>query len=729
MELLTCSSCSCPVPIPALADHVCSPVQKIRVATPPCPPRSTPPTTTPKPASPSPSMPYYLEENIDTSTGGEAGMAGVGRRGFAAVARAAMFAANHQRRPEPPRLLDIDAAIRATTEPPPLSAGSSHSAGRASPFPQTPLTPDPFPSNFLHSPASNTFPEVQDSPITPSIHSPLSRMPFFEKFKNNPNITSDHDLIYHSNPLPDTPSTAVPLYRSPNHRYSPSSPSEADSVSHYAPSPPPRTTSLSSTTSRTLRDDINRSASPSSSSEGGLAYAESDGNDTDDSSCPKIIVKQNTLVPISILRSGSATSSARIRFPSVDTTSTVRSQHAGTPALTPKIIQHTKRNRNDSTSSTSSAGGRDKTNSSLIAQALGLSGTPPRDYGKLGGPGVTGFGGRLGHSPSVTSSGSSGSATHERRMNKFPQNEESGAALAKSKSIGYQSLDERERERERSSSGPPPPSPGAKAHRSNTVQAVHSSPESRMPKLPARSRTSPFDGESNDGDRKAADKSSERRVRVREPRVCIKCNKTIDDGRWVQCDGGTVLCDSCWKSLYLPRCRRCNMPIEKQAVSSSDGQLKVVCPLEDSIDADVHCPLQKPFPDRSFYVFDGKPLCAYHYHEANDSLCSAAHCGQPIEGPCAVSHTGDRYHPEHMTCEYPSYPRCRERLAEYWEVDGRMLCELHAAADDNRSASEWDDDDDDDGDDYYGARHLKAKKRITRFIDLTNGGVEGSDLR
>ena len=42
---------------------------------------------------------------------------------------------------------------------------------------------------------------------------------------------------------------------------------------------------------------------------------------------------------------------------------------------------------------------------------------------------------------------------------------------------------------------------------------------------------------------------------------------------------------------------------------------------------------QKPFPDKTFYVYDGKPLCAYHYHEANDSLCAAARCGQPIEGP------------------------------------------------------------------------------------------------
>lgn len=33
-----------------------------------------------------------MASDIDTKTGGEAGMAGVGRRGFAAAARAAMFA-------------------------------------------------------------------------------------------------------------------------------------------------------------------------------------------------------------------------------------------------------------------------------------------------------------------------------------------------------------------------------------------------------------------------------------------------------------------------------------------------------------------------------------------------------------------------------------------------------------------------------------------------------------
>lgn len=62
------------------------------------------------------------ERGIDTKIGGEAGMAGVGRRGFAAIARAAMFALPPDRRlgPQPlrksnePKYLDIDALSRRT---------------------------------------------------------------------------------------------------------------------------------------------------------------------------------------------------------------------------------------------------------------------------------------------------------------------------------------------------------------------------------------------------------------------------------------------------------------------------------------------------------------------------------------------------------------------------------------------------------------------------------------
>lgn len=140
--------------------------------------------------------------------------------------------------------------------------------------------------------------------------------------------------------------------------------------------------------------------------------------------------------------------------------------------------------------------------------------------------------------------------------------------------------------------------------------------------------------------------------------------------------------------------------------------------------------MQKPFPDKSFYVFDGKPFCAYHYHEANDSLCAAPFCGAPIEGPCAVSHSGARYHPEHLTCEFVDEDededdsdysddddtdlrkrlgvrkpragrRCTARLEEYWEVEGRMLCEHHM----HRVIGN-------------ASRMQRAQRRVTRFIDI-----------
>lgn len=186
------------------------------------------------------------------------------------------------------------------------------------------------------------------------------------------------------------------------------------------------------------------------------------------------------------------------------------------------------------------------------------------------------------------------------------------------------------------------------------------------------------------------------------------------------------------------QCRRCNSTIEKQAVSSSDGQLKGkyhrecfnchTCHVRPSSSSPlppirIVCSrlAQKPFPDKSFYVFDGKPFCAYHYHEANNSLCAAASCGQPIEGPCAVSHAGHRYHPEHLLCEDA---RCAERLVEYYEVDGRMLCERHA-----QGVAGVDDGEEDEEDEDGEARDsiARAMKRVTRFIDLAALG--GSELR
>ncbi|KZT39690.1 hypothetical protein SISSUDRAFT_1095551 [Sistotremastrum suecicum HHB10207 ss-3] len=184
-------------------------------------------------------------------------------------------------------------------------------------------------------------------------------------------------------------------------------------------------------------------------------------------------------------------------------------------------------------------------------------------------------------------------------------------------------------------------------------------------------------------------------------------------------------------------CRRCGLPIEKGAVSSSDGQLKGKYH-KDCFNCST---CEKPFPDKSFYVFEGKPYCDYHYHEVNNSLCASPTCGQPIEGPCAVSHDGKRYHPEHMVCDWPG---CDVGLEEYWEVDGKSLCEKHALkAEDSLlrlSVSSESDDDTLRNEDLKPAGVVdementwvpskRATKRITRFIELSVpiGSPKGGD--
>jgi hypothetical protein len=97
----------------------------------------------------------------------------------------------------------------------------------------------------------------------------------------------------------------------------------------------------------------------------------------------------------------------------------------------------------------------------------------------------------------------------------------------------------------------------------------------------------------------------------RRPKVCVKCSEAVGGSkRFVERDG-VVLCERDWKKMYLPSCRKCRLPIEKSAVSSSDGQLKgkwhracFTCTRCD-----------KGFETDDFYVLEGRPWCQYHYHE------------------------------------------------------------------------------------------------------------------
>lgn len=604
------------------------------------------------------------ERNIDTKCGGAAGMAGVGRRGFAAVARAAMVSAHPHamdtfpvmdgRRANAPKYLDLNTTmnhvLRAAMTPP-LSPNSGHSHSPVSPHPASPLSPahnttptHEQPSHVkaeerFHSPSPNQkLAHLSSSPADIHIVTPSrSPSPIFNPFSRH----------LSGETVNQSPFSAVPVHlpfldtfdKGPVNRSGDDSDEESVYTTHTAePGRGPR--------------GGTEPMSPYTDSEVGLAYADDSDNDTP------------VVMPLDI-RKSNASGMNKVQFPSVE---------GGHPSFSGR--KPPSRNASGASSAPTPSTSRTVDASSIRTRsASAATHTTTRSVGAL-----------------------------ERAMETLIEEGASVSVLASGSVLA-------------SMAGPSGSRGSGKPNRSNTVPGPVS-PESRPPKLPARSYTSPHHPHIHS--ERVGITGQVARVRergkVKKDRICVNCDTKVDDGRWIQMDGGNVLCERCWKNMYLPKCRRCNLPIEKQAVSSSDGQLKGKYH-RDCFNCH-NC--QKPFPDKEFYVFDGKPLCAYHYHEANDSLCAAVSCGQPIEGPCAVTHAGKRYHPDHLLCEFEN--GCGEQLAEYWEVDGQMFCEKHAALAGCSCASSRGDSPDpqrirDEG---------RARRRMTRFIDL--GAVEDEDL-
>jgi len=309
--------------------------------------------------------------------------------------------------------------------------------------------------------------------------------------------------------------------------------------------------------------------SPSSGSEYGLAYADSTDNEEEDrrDDVKGIKSKANPPPPLpltsSILRSGSIATTNHVRFPSTSEYSERNSVRISAPKT-----GHTRGTSTSSVSSSSSAGGDDinsaKSNSALIAHALGLSQTPPSGYGRLGGPGST-MGGRVGRSTSGSSSSGRSAYSHssmltggaksskmERDMQTLlkdamadaPPADEYPHGLSKSKSTSRQKSFATENADNTSlksaNTKEVPTVPSSMARRSNTVQVP---PATEKPKLVARARTST----------EKQDAVGQKKERIRKLRLCVKCDKKIEDGRWIQVDGGGVLCEQCWKNLYLPK--------------------------------------------------------------------------------------------------------------------------------------------------------------------------------
>lgn len=94
-----------------------------------------------------------------------------------------------------------------------------------------------------------------------------------------------------------------------------------------------------------------------------------------------------------------------------------------------------------------------------------------------------------------------------------------------------------------------------KPSRSNTVPGP-ASPEQKPPKLPTRSHTSPSHPHVHServGITGEVARVRNRPLTKRKDRTCAGCASRIEDGRWIQMDGGSVLCELCWKNMYLPK--------------------------------------------------------------------------------------------------------------------------------------------------------------------------------
>jgi hypothetical protein len=175
----------------------------------------------------------------------------------------------------------------------------------------------------------------------------------------------------------------------------------------------------------------------------------------------------------------------------------------------------------------------------VIAQALGLSQTPPSAYGRLGGPGMTPST-RSGHSRgssngSAQSAYSSKSAVAIGDQTATPSGGPSGSGKGRL---------EREMDSLVDDVGRPALSKAKSTGRSFSPEASRVAADSRTGKLPARSRSPARSGA-----------GKEEPKRARKPKVCLRCERPIEDGKWVQVDGGGVLCEKCWKNMYLPKVR------------------------------------------------------------------------------------------------------------------------------------------------------------------------------
>jgi len=156
---------------------------------------------------------------------------------------------------------------------------------------------------------------------------------------------------------------------------------------------------------------------------------------------------------------------------------------------------------------------------------------------------------------------------------------------------------------------------------------------------------------------------------ITQDRKCIKCYQAVQpicafclkpiEGKGIP-KNANIFCTKDFVSLFVPKCQKCGLPIKGETVSALGAKYHKGCFTCVSCD--------KKFTSKSFYVFDGKPVCRYHFHKMNNTICKA--CNEPIEGQCIDIPEG-RYHPECFRC-----CECHELLHTiYYNYQGNIYCE------------------------------------------------------
>jgi len=140
--------------------------------------------------------------------------------------------------------------------------------------------------------------------------------------------------------------------------------------------------------------------------------------------------------------------------------------------------------------------------------------------------------------------------------------------------------------------------------------------------------------------------------------ICAFCLKPIEGKELSK--NVNIFCVEDYINLFVPKCKKCNQPIKGETVTALGGKYHRDC------FTCIKC--DKKFTNKSFYVFDGQPVCRYHFHMMNNTICKF--CNEPVEGQC-IDVVEGRFHPDCFRC-----CECHELLSTvYYNVQGKIYCE------------------------------------------------------